>query len=45
MNEKIIVNYLKDMQIIESDENGGFHFIGNDSDKNKKIYLNAFQTF
>lgn len=42
---KIIVNFLKVMQIIELNENGGFNFIGEKSNEYKKIYLDAFENF
>lgn len=42
---QIIVNYLKVMEVIELDTNGGFHFIGEDAEKNKAIYLDAFNNF
>jgi len=42
---KIIVNFLKIMEVIELDENGGFHFIGEKSNDNKKIYLDSFENF
>jgi hypothetical protein len=42
---KIIVNFLKVMEVIELDENGGFHFIGEKSNDNKKIYLDSFENF
>jgi len=42
---KIIVNFLKVMEIIELDKNGGFHFIGEKSNENKKIYLDVFENF
>jgi hypothetical protein len=40
-----IVNILKIKEVIELDTNGGFHFIGNEADKNKAIYLEAFNNF
>jgi hypothetical protein len=44
-NERLnIVNFLNDMKVIELDKNG-FRFIGNDSDNNKKIYLEMFENF
>jgi hypothetical protein len=42
---KIIVNFLKVMEVIELDENGGFHFIGEKLNDNKKIYLDSFENF
>jgi hypothetical protein len=42
---KVIVNFLKVMEIIELDKNGGFHFIGEESNENKKIYLDVFESF
>lgn len=40
-----IVNYLKIMEKIELDPNGGFHFIGKDSKENTNIYKNSFDNF
>ncbi len=42
---QIIVNFLKIMEVISLDENGGFHFIGNDANENKRNYLDAFENF
>ena len=42
---KIIVNFLKVIEVIELNKNGGFHFIGERSNENKKIYLNIFENF
>lgn len=42
---QIIVNYLKVMNIIALDSNGGFHFIGTAAVSNKEIYREAFDNF
>ena len=42
---RIIVNYLKVMEVIELDEGGGFHFIGKDSSINKELYLDTFKNW
>jgi len=42
---QVIVNYLKILEVIELDENGGFHFIGEKSDDMKKLYLDCFENF
>ena len=40
-----IVDSLKDDSIIELDENGGFHFIGDGSESNKEHYLDCYKNF
>lgn len=40
---RTIVNFLKVTNIIELDENGGFHFIGDRKQENKKNYLDNFK--
>jgi hypothetical protein len=42
---QIIVNFLKISEITESDKNGGFHFIGEEVDEMKKLYLDCFENF
>jgi hypothetical protein len=40
-----IVNFLIVMEVIELDKNGGFHFIGINTDDNKKFYVDIFENF
>lgn len=40
-----IVNFLKIMEIIELDKNGGFHFIGEKSSEYKRFYLNCYKNY
>lgn len=42
---QIIFNYLKVMEIVESTGNGGFTFIGENSEKHKEWYLDSFNNF
>lgn len=42
---QIIVNYLKVMGVIQLDEKGGFHFIGELSEEYKKIYSDAYEYY
>jgi hypothetical protein len=40
-----IVNFLKISKIIELEENGGFHFIGDKANEYKELYLDSFNNF
>ena len=42
---QIIVNFLVIKEVIVLDQNGGFHFIGEDSVENKEVYLCAYNNF
>ena len=42
---KIIVNYLKVMEVIELDEKGGFRFIGEKSEEYKKHYYDSYEYY
>lgn len=40
-----IVSFLKVENKIELVENGGFRFVGEDSEKNKAVYMYSYQNF
>jgi hypothetical protein len=42
---KIIVNYLKVMEVIEVNSKGGFWFVGDKTEEYKKIYKDVFDNF
>lgn len=46
INEReIIVNYLKVVEVISVENDGGFRFISDDAEQHKKVYLSAFNNF
>ena len=45
VERKEIVESLKECETIILDKNGGFHFVGDEKDVNKKIYLDSYNSF